>query len=58
MEFVADKISIRGPRVDGSWVVSFEIGEYEVNKLQELFTLDRETLKRVVVQDVIQSPHE
>lgn len=32
----ADKVTIRGPRIDGSYVLSFEFGEYEVATLAKL----------------------
>ena len=36
IEFTADLIKIRGPKVDGGWSVTFEVGEYEVSKILEL----------------------
>lgn len=29
LKLVADKLTIRGPKVDGSFVVSLELGEYQ-----------------------------
>ena len=40
IEFVADKISIRGPRVDGSWIISLETGEYEKEKVARLIKIE------------------
>ena len=36
INLTSDKVSIRGPKVDGSYVVSFEFGEYERKKIAEL----------------------
>ena len=38
-EFIADKVKLSGPKVDGSWSVTFEVGEYQVEKLATLLTL-------------------
>lgn len=35
-KFTSDKVSVRGPRVDGTWVISFEVGEYEKEAVSEL----------------------
>jgi len=40
VEFGADKIKISGPRVDGSYVVSLETGEYEKNKIAEIIRVE------------------
>mgnify|MGYP001606924519 CR=1 FL=1 len=36
IQFEADKVSIRGPKVDNSYVVSFEVGEYQLKNIREL----------------------
>ena len=36
IEFVSDKWKISGPRIDGTFVVSFELGEYQKEKIAEL----------------------
>jgi hypothetical protein len=45
--FGADKIVIRGPRVDGTYVVTFETGEYERDRVAELFKLDTPVIVEV-----------
>jgi hypothetical protein len=40
IKFVADRVSIRGPRVDGTYVVSFDVGEYEKDKLAQLIMVE------------------
>jgi hypothetical protein len=34
--FMADRVTIRGPRVDGSYTISFEVGEYEYDKIKDI----------------------
>jgi len=47
----SDKLSIRGPKVDRSYVISFEIGEYEVPKLAPLLSVnDDEPIKLTIEQ--------
>lgn len=51
MKFKADKVSIRGPKVDGSYVVSLEVGEYERNKLTEILTLPEGVVDVTIYQE-------
>lgn len=39
IKFVADKVTISGPKPDGSFVISFEVGEYERDKVLEIMKL-------------------
>lgn len=39
MNFKADKVSIRGPKVDGSYVVCFEVGEYQRENIAPIITM-------------------
>jgi len=36
MKFQSDSVKVRGPKVDNSWVLTFEVGEYEADKVAEL----------------------
>lgn len=36
LKLIADKVTIRGPKVDGSYVISLELGEYQKNNLANL----------------------
>jgi len=38
INFKSDKVLLRGPRVDGTYVVSFEVGEYELENIKDLIT--------------------
>lgn len=48
--FNADKISLRGPSVDGSWKVTFETGEYEKEHLAELMKLPTDVPLKITVE--------
>lgn len=36
LKLIVDKVTIRGPKVDGSYVISLETGEYQKNVLANL----------------------
>jgi hypothetical protein len=36
LKLVADKVTVRGPKIDGSFVVNLELGEYQKNVLANL----------------------
>lgn len=44
---MSDRVLIRGPKTDGSYVVSFEVGEYEKQAVAQL-------LSNVNNEDVVQ----
>lgn len=48
VEFMADKVTIKTGRVDGSAIVSFEVGEYQLKNLKELVALVNKALKVTV----------
>ena len=39
IEFTADNIKISGPRIDGSFSLTLEVGEYEKDKVLEVMRL-------------------
>lgn len=43
--FNSDKVGIKGPKVDNSYVISFEVGEYEVKNIKDLVGLVDTNLK-------------
>jgi len=49
--FNADKLRISGPKVDGSYSVTFETGEYEQQKIAELLTIPQQTPMTVIVSE-------
>ncbi len=50
IEFTADKVKIMGPKVDGGFVVSFDLGEYTYDQIKELPNLNGKIIK-VSVED-------
>ena len=40
IEFIADKITMRGPQADGNFVISLNVGEYEKEKIAQLIKLE------------------
>ena len=51
IELLSDKLLIRGPRVDGTFTISFEIGEYERNKVAELVNLDPGVALKLTIEE-------
>lgn len=49
LEFQADKVTIKGPRVDGSYVLSFEVGEYCQKQVAEVINIPQGTTLKVHV---------
>ena len=50
MEFIADKISFRGPQVDGGYKITFDVGEYEQLKIVELMKIPQQTTIKVSIE--------
>ena len=53
IQFKADRVSIRGPKnTDNSFVVSFDVGEYERQSIKDLFTIEPDKILKVSVETV------
>lgn len=50
VEFIADKVKVNGPKVDGGLTVSFDVGEYEQSKVAQLLTIPQSTALRITVE--------
>lgn len=50
IQFKSDKVSIRGPKQDNSYVVTFEVGEYGRQDVQALLGLEPEQVLKVTVE--------
>lgn len=50
IEFSADKIKISGPKIDGTYTVAFEAGEYEQEHVAELFKIPQGTIIKVHIE--------
>lgn len=44
IQFQSDKFAIKGPKVDNSYIVSFEIGEYQIANIKELIGINDKVL--------------
>jgi len=49
IELLADKIKINGPKVDGTFTVSLDVGEYEQQKIAQLVTIPQGTVVKVTI---------
>ena len=36
ISFVADRVRLNGPRIDGSYTLSFEVGEYMYDSIKDI----------------------
>lgn len=51
LKLIVDKVTIRGPKVDGSYVVSLETGEYQKGVLANLLNeLDFNDVVEVTIE--------
>lgn len=51
LNLIADKVTVRGPKIDGSFVVSLELGEYQKNVLANLLNeLDFNDVVNVTIE--------
>lgn len=48
--FIAEKVKVTGPKVDGGYSVTFEVGEYEQQHVANLLLLPRDTIIQVSVE--------
>lgn len=48
--FVADKVKVHGPKIDGTFTVTFETGEYAWEQIKELPSLNGTSLQVKVTQ--------
>lgn len=58
--FSSDGLTIKGPRVDGNFTVSFDVGFYQYNNIKDLPLLNGKMLVVAVVQgeDIKKKGHE
>lgn len=50
VEFVADKLTIFGPKVDGGLTIKFDVGEYEQQQVAQLLMIPQQTAIKVRVE--------
>lgn len=51
IEFHADGVKVAGPKIDGSWSVTFNVGEYEQVEVAKLLMLQQHQVLTVRVDD-------
>lgn len=56
LNLTADKVLIRGPKVDGSYVISLEVGEYEKLKLMDILKLKTDEVVKVTLEQSSGNP--
>lgn len=50
MNFVADKVKVNGPKVDGGFTVTFEVGEHQQFEVAKLLAIPQQTTMKVVLE--------
>mgnify|MGYP000846215300 CR=1 FL=1 len=51
LNLIADKVTVRGPKIDGSFVVNLELGEYQKTVLANLLNeLDFNEMVKVTLE--------
>ena len=50
IKFTVDKVKVYGPKIDGGWTVTFNIGEYEKQPLSQLMLLDSNKMIDITVE--------
>lgn len=53
IHFIADKVKLNGPKVDGGYSVTFEVGGYVWDQIKELPRVNGETIVVAVVTEAI-----
>lgn len=46
----ADKVKVNGPKVDGSYSITFETGEYEQLNVAKIMTIPQQTPLKITVE--------
>lgn len=44
ISFIADRVKLAGPRIDGNFTLTFDIGEYEYDKIKDVPKLNNSAL--------------
>lgn len=43
IEFIADEVKVSGPRVDGSYTITFTVGQYHQRQAAEVMLIPQQT---------------
>ena len=50
IELLVDKIKINGPKLDNSYSVTLEVGEYEQSKISKIMAIQQPTVFKVMIE--------
>lgn len=50
IELHADKIKAYGPKQDGSYTVTLDVGEYEQHQIAKIFMIPQQTVVKVTIE--------
>ncbi len=50
IEIISDKVSVNGPRIDGTYKVTFEVGEYMRDKIGDIIKLPTDNALKVTIE--------
>lgn len=50
LSFSSDRVKINGPKVDGGFTVTFEVGEYEQESIAKLLMIPQNKVIKVIVE--------
>lgn len=53
IEIIVDKIKVNGPKVDNSYSITLEVGEYEQGKIAQIMSIPQPTNFKVVIEEII-----
>lgn len=51
INFVADRVKISGPRVDGNFTITFDVGEYQYDNIKDIPKMNDNILYIAVSND-------
>ena len=51
IEFIADKVKINGPKIDGTYTISFDVGEYAYDQIMHLPKMNGSAMYLVVTDE-------
>ena len=49
VSFTADKVRVSGPKIDGGYIISFEVGEYMKDRVAQIINLSQDEELKVTV---------
>jgi hypothetical protein len=55
IELKSDKVKIYGPKVDGSYLLSFEIGEYELDSMANILKLKQDEIINLTIEQNLEN---